>query len=247
LKTPVAANDPFIGWLGDAHMFWLTARGRPARMFTTRAGGTPALQGWLAGGVLAMFCFSPANAGPTGTEFNCAGPFGRDASHAGLVQAFGAPNVSHEDVFVAGDTIPMTVVFPKDPERRLMVHWLDDNGRRGLGSVIIRSPAWSVGGASVGMAIADVQRLNGRPFKLMDFLGSDNDGQVLDWQDGKLDPARPGGCRIGAVFGINDSDNDAVQGASHPDGFLSEDPALRTADPRLYELTVYFPGADGGK
>jgi hypothetical protein len=197
--------------------------------------------------LLATLCPSSAIAGPTDTEFSCAGPFGRDASHAALVQAFGAPNVSHEDVFVAGDTIPMTVVFPKDPERRLMVHWLDDDGRRGLGSVIIQSPAWTVGGATVGMSIAEVQRLNGRPFKLVDFLGSDNDGQVLDWQDGKLETPLPGGCRIGAVFGVNDADTDLTQGAPHPDGFLSEDPALRAADPRLYELTVYFPAADGGK
>jgi hypothetical protein len=197
--------------------------------------------------LLATFCFSPAFAGPASTEFSCAGPFDRDASHAGLVEAFGAPNVSHEDVFAAGDTIPMTVVFPKDPERRLMVHWRDDNERRGPGSVIIRSPGWSAGGATVGMSIADLQRLNGRPFKLMDFLGSDNDGQVLDWQGGRLEMVLPGGCRIGAVFGVNDADPDAAHESPHPDGLLSEDPALRKADPRLYELTVYFPAAGGRK
>jgi hypothetical protein len=195
-----------------------------------------------------MLCVLPATAGAASAEFNCDGPFGRDASEAGLVKAFGAANVSRQDVFVTGETIPMTVVFPGDSERSLMVRWLDDNGRRGLGSVIIRSPGWSAGGASVGMSIGDVQRLNGRPFKLMDFLGSDNDGQVLDWQDGKLDAALAGGCRIGAaVFGINDADSDAVQAAPHPDGLISEDPALRAADPRLYELTVSFPKTDGGK
>ena len=197
--------------------------------------------------VLTLLCFWPALAGPVSTAFDCGGPFGRDASHAGLVQAFGSSNVSHEDVFAAGDTRPMTVVFPKNPERRLMVHWLDGDGRRGLGSVIIRSPAWSAGGATVGMSIAEVQGLNGRPFKLMDFLGSDNDGQVLDWQGGKLETPLPGGCRVGAVFGVNDADPDAAQASPHPDGLLSEDPDLRKADPRLYELTVYFPKADGTK
>ena len=82
----------------------------------------------------------------------------------------------------------------------------------------------------------------------MDFQGSDNDGQVLDWQDGKLDATLPGGCRIGgAVFGINDADADAVQATPHPDGLISEDPALRAADPRLYELTVSYPKMDGEK
>jgi hypothetical protein len=211
-------------------MFRLTARLLPA---------TPL--------VLATLCFSPALAGPASTGFDCAGPFARDASHADLVKEFGAANVSREDVFAAGDTRPMTVVFPRDPERRLMVHWLDDDGRRGLGSIIIRSPAWSAGGATVGMSVAEVQGLNGRPFKLMDFLGSDDDGQVLDWQGGKLEATLPGGCRIGAVFGVNDTDPDAAQGSPHPDGLLSEDPDLRKVGPRLYELTVYFPKTDGGK
>jgi hypothetical protein len=196
---------------------------------------------------MAMLCLSPAMAVAEGAEFSCAGPFGRNASHAGLVKEYGAANVSHEEVFMAGDTIPMTVVFPRDPERRLMVHWLDDNGHRGLGAVIIRSPGWTAGGATVGMSIADVQRLNGRPFKLMDFQGSDNDGQVLDWQGGKLEATLAGGCRIGAVFGINDADIDQAQGSPHDDGLISEDPGLRKADPRLYELTVYFPKTESDK
>jgi hypothetical protein len=197
--------------------------------------------------LMAALCLSPAMAGAESTEFSCTGPFGRDASHGGLVKAFGAADVSQEDVFAGGDTLPMTVLFPQDPERRLIVHWLDDNRLQGLGTVIIRSPAWSAGGAAVGMSIADVQRLNGRPFKLMDFLGSDNDGQVIDWQGGKLETALPGGCRIGAVFGINGADIERPQDAPHDDTLLSEDAALRAADPRLYELTVYFPKADGGK
>jgi len=197
--------------------------------------------------LLAALCLSPAMAGTESTEFSCTGPFGRDAGHAGLIKAFGAANVSQEEVFAGGETLPMTVVFPKDPERRLIVHWLDDNRLQGLGTVIIRTPAWSAGGATVGMSIADVQGLNGKPFKLMDFLGSDNDGQVIDWQGGKLETALPGGCRIGAVFGINGADIERPQEAPHDGTLLSEDAALRAADPRLYELTVYFPKAEGGK
>jgi hypothetical protein len=199
---------------------------------------------WVARSLLmTMLCLSSASA----EEFSCAGPFGRDASHAGLVNAFGAANVSYEEVFRGGDTTPMTVVFPKDPERRLMVHWLDGEARRGLDAVIIQSPAWSVGGAALGMPIAVVERLNGRPFKLTDFLGSDHDGEVVSWQDGKLAAALPGGCKVGAVIGINDADADATQGVQHAGGLASDDEGFRTADPRLYELTVYFPKADGGK
>jgi hypothetical protein len=199
---------------------------------------------WVARSLLmTILCLSSAGA----EEFSCAEPFGRDASHAGLVKAFGAANVSHEEVFRGGDTTPMTVVFPKDPERRLLVHWLDGEGRQGLDAVIIRTPAWSVGGAAVGMPIGVVERLNGRPFKLTDFLGSDHDGEVSDWQGGKFAATLPGGCRVGAALGINDADADATQWLPHPEGLASDDEALRGADPRLYELTVYFPKMEGGK
>jgi hypothetical protein len=187
----------------------------------------------------AGLCLAPAMAGAE--EFSCTGPFGRDASYDDLVKAFGAANVSQEGVFRNGDTVPMTVVFPKDPERRLVVQWRDRDGHKGLDAVIILSPAWSAGGASVGMPIAAVERLNGRPFKLTDFGGSDHDGQVSDWQGGKFAAALPGGCQVGAAIGINDADLDAIQSLPHPDGLPSDDEALRNADPRLYELTVYFP------
>ncbi|MBO0753874.1 MAG: hypothetical protein J2P53_17275, partial [Bradyrhizobiaceae bacterium] len=179
--------------------------------------------------------------------FACAGPFGRDASHAGLVKAFGAANVLHEEVFADGETRPMTVVFPSDSERRLMVHWLDGDGRRGIDFVVIQSPGWTVSGVTIGMPIAEVERLNGRPFKVTDFLGSGHDGEVRGWQGGRLESTLPGGCRLGAVLGINDGDIDLTQWPPHPDGLPSDDEGLRGADPRLYEMTVYFPKADGGK
>jgi hypothetical protein len=197
--------------------------------------------------LMAMLTVVPAIAGDGGEAFSCSGPFGRDASHAGLIDEFGTANVSHEEVFRGGDTMPMTVVFSKYPDRRLMVHWRDEEGRRGLDFVVIQSPAWNVAGTFVGMSAAEVQQLNGRPFKLMDFPGGDNDGEVLDWQGGKLEAPLGDGCRIGAVFGINNTDIDQTQGPRHDGGLLSEDPALRAADARLYELTVYFPKTDGGK
>jgi hypothetical protein len=207
---------------------------------------------WAAGSllktaVLVTILFATPAGAAAAEEFSCAGPFGRDASHAGLIKAFGAVNVSFEAVFRGGDQVPMTVVFPNDPDRRLMVRWRDSDGRSGLDTVIIPSPGWSVGGATVGMPIAAVERLNGHPFRLADFLGSDSDGTVSNWDGGKLETSLPGGCRIGAVIGVNDADANSTQWMQHPGGLASDDEALRAADPRLYELTVSFPKTDGGK
>jgi hypothetical protein len=218
-------------------------------MFSQDPVGSAQMMRWAAGllsktALLTMLLTAAILAAPAGAaaeEFSCAGPFGRDASHAGLVKTYGAANVSFEAVFRSGDQIPMTVVFPKDPERRLMVRWRDSDGRLGLDTVVIPSPGWSVGGATVGMPLAAVERLNGRPFKLTDFLGSDSDGAVSNWQGGKFEAALPGGCRIGAVIGVNDADANSTQWLPHPDGLASDDEVLRAADPRLYELTVSFP------
>ena len=91
--------------------------------------------------LIIMLCLSPATAGAKSANSDCAGAFGRDASHAGLVKAFGASNIAREDVFMYGDTMPMTVVFHKDPQRRLAVHWRDEKQGRGIERVVIRSPA----------------------------------------------------------------------------------------------------------
>lgn len=207
---------------------------------------TPLLPAMLTGALLAGVTLL-ATAAAGAEAFSCAGPFARDASRAGLVKAFGADNVRDDEAFVRGDTRPMTIVFPADPERRLMVHWADAGGLRGLDFVLIQSPGWSAGGAAVGMPIAEVERLNGRPFKLTDFQGSGHDGEVRSWEGGRLDAALPGGCRVDAVLGINDGDVDTTRWSPRPDGLASDDEALRGADPRLYELTVSFPDAGGGR
>jgi hypothetical protein len=199
--------------------------------------------------LIAMLCFSPAIAGAGSAEFSCTGPFGRDSSHAALVKAFGAQNVSHEkvDMEQGGDTMPMTIVFPMDPKRRLMVQWHDDKGRRGLDRVVIRSPAWSVGGASVGMSLVEVERLNGKPFKIIDYDG-DLGGGVMTWQGGKLETKLAGGCRLGASFALGAAESNLTQWKGDNGLVSSDDAAFRSAaKPRLYELIVYFPAASSGQ
>ncbi len=99
---------------------------------------------------------------------------------------------------------------------------------------------WMIGGVGIGMSLADVERVNGRPFKLLDFEG-DAGGLVPDWMGGKL-ATLPGGCRLGAGFGINLVALSTAQWNADSEGTVSsDDAALRAAEPKLGELTVYFP------
>src|SRR5688572_12871004 len=60
----------------------------------------------------------------------CSGVFGKDSSHARLEQVFGRANVTFETVPGAeGSEDKASVVFGKDPKRRIEVIWHDDKGR----------------------------------------------------------------------------------------------------------------------
>src|SRR5690242_17137258 len=113
--------------------------------------------------LLALLVMLPsAYAVELGAEFRCKDPFVRDGSRASLIKAFGAANVVREDIFLAGDTVPMTVIFPKNPRRRLEIVWRDMRTERGISKIIIES-MWSVSGITIGASIVDVEKVNGRP------------------------------------------------------------------------------------
>jgi hypothetical protein len=182
-------------------------------------------------------------AGGGSTEFSCTGPFSRDASHAGLVKAFGASNISQQNAELRGDEEPMTIVFPNDPRRRLMIRWEDEKRLRRLASIVIQSPAWSFLGISVGMSLVDVEQLNGKPFKIVDYDG-DQGGDVTTWQGGKLETKLAGGCGVSASFAIGAAESNLSQWKGDNGLVSSDDTAFRAAGkPRVYQLIVYFPAA----
>ena len=51
----------------------------------------------------------------------CSGPFAKDSSNLGLAMAFDSRNITFTEVDVAGSKVGATIVFPKDPKRRLEV------------------------------------------------------------------------------------------------------------------------------
>ena len=72
------------------------------------------------------------------TVLDCTGPFSRDSDERRLAQVFGAANVERADVPVGeGNTEPGTVIFAKDPARRIDILWHDAYARPNV--VIIRN------------------------------------------------------------------------------------------------------------
>jgi hypothetical protein len=127
---------------------------------------------------------------------NCRGAFARNSSHAQLVKVFGAGNVVFSNVAGPDHTkLKASVLFPKDPARRLEVLW-QNNERRAQISVIAingRSAWHAPRGLHLGLGVTAMEKLNHKPFKLRGF--ERNGSMVLDWQNGAL-ALLPGNCKV---------------------------------------------------
>jgi hypothetical protein len=110
-------------------------------------------------------------------------------TRADLVQRYGATNVVEEEVALGeGDTDTATVLFPKDPHRRVEILWLDREKNAYPSGVTISGNAsrWhAVHGISLGMLYSDLARINGKPFPIS--WGTDQGSVVFSWNGGPLD------------------------------------------------------------
>src|SRR5262249_17019350 len=106
-----------------------------------------------------------------------------------LVEAYGAANVVDQDVDVGeGETQPGTVIFPKDPERLIEILWTDPEKKTVPASAQVSGARtrWKTAhNISLGTSLRDLERLNGRPFRLAGF-GWDYSGTVMSWENGSL-------------------------------------------------------------
>ena len=81
------------------------------------------------------------------------------------------------------------MLFDDDPTRRIVVFWHDEKNRARPNMISVSAPSLWVGpgGIGNGMKLTDVEKLNGKPFKLAGF-DWDGGGFVREL-DGKLKPS----------------------------------------------------------
>ncbi len=159
-----------------------------------------------------------------------------NASGESLAAAHGAAHVVEQTLpGVEGESYTATVVYPNDPARRIEIVWRDPAARTAAASVIVagqRSLWVGPHDLSIGDALAEIERANGRPFQLWGF-GWDYGGWVSDWQDGAFAPAN--GCNVRARFRVHGSAN-----AMGDTAFMSNDAAVRAADATVSEFGLLF-------
>lgn len=136
----------------------------------------------------------------------CEGPFAKETTHARLVQAFGAANVTVKDVAdAAGILTKATVVFDEDPTRRVVFYWNDARTRARPSRIVVEAPSTWVGPGGIhnGLPLKEVERLNGGGFTMIGF-GGVGGGTVSGLRGSLADLA--GGCALSLRFspGISD-------------------------------------------
>jgi len=192
-------------------------------------------------GVLAVAATSAAAAAPD--SLACEGAFGKDTAHAKLVEAFGKSNVAVLEIDgERGVKVKASVVYPDESRRRVYVLWHDEKLRRHPATIRVdfRSGWHTVHGLHVGTELAEVEKVNGKTFKLTGFdweLG----GRVSNWQGGALAKI-PGGCEL--RFGFNpwaDAPEVARDKVSGEKEFLSTDPNMRATKPTVSEIIISYP------
>lgn len=194
--------------------------------------------------MLVFAASSPLRAQAPGADvIGCTGPFAKDSSHARLVEAFGAANVVFEDIGgPEGESRLGTDVFPSDPQRRFTIVWKDEAARRNPDTVQFRTGSgWRTrDGVRIGLELAEVERLNGKPFRLWGFEW-DYGGYVRDWRGGALDRFNPQ-CHLGMRFKPTDnvpaSALDRILGEVT---ILSNDPDVRAVGPTISEIFLRYP------
>jgi hypothetical protein len=171
----------------------------------------------------------------------CSGAFAKDSNHLKLTMTYDLKNIDFAEVDTGSGKTMASIIFPTDPKRRHEVWWSDQNKRKDTYLIAINGHStWAgPGGLRLGLSIADLEKLNRKPFKLKGF---DKDGiaSVTDWDGGTL-AALPGGCKAG-VYLHADAKAAATAVAALPADreFSSADPALRAISSAVSEILIGY-------
>jgi hypothetical protein len=172
----------------------------------------------------------------------CSGVFAKDSSHIKLATFFGSDAITWAKVDGPdGTKLDATVLYPRDPKRRLEVLWNLEGSRSDTQLIVINGQStWTAPkGLKLGLPLAALEKLNGKPFNMRAF-GGDNSGQVTSWENGAL-ASLPGGCKVGIRL-VPDpkAPPQAAADVSGDKEILSSFPALRTLSPKVSEIIVGY-------
>ena len=183
----------------------------------------------------------PARVGK-GNIIACSGVFAKDSSHSKLASAFQSRNVSNTQVDTnSGGKATASVLYAKDPKRRLEVWWSKPDSKSDTHLIVINGQSdWiAPGELRLGLTLSELERLNGKPFKLSGFDGN-HVATLSDWDGGTLS-ALAGGCKVGISLRADSKAASATLGGLPANqAFSSSDASVRAVNPTVSEILVAY-------
>jgi hypothetical protein len=172
----------------------------------------------------------------------CSGVFAKDTTHLKLAIKYDSRNVVFGEVDGPdGTKIPASILFPNDPKRRLEVLWTNEAAHTDPSVIAINGKSqWTAPkGLKLGLGVAALEKLNGKPFKLSGF-GADGSASVLGWEGGALSTL-PGGCKVGLrLFADSKTPQNARDAVAGDKELLSNDASVRTVKPTVGEILIGY-------
>jgi hypothetical protein len=179
------------------------------------------------------------------------GKINTDSDEKSLIDAYGPANVTpHDTIYtVEGQYEIGTTLFKNTPDEAAIL-WKDNVKQARPDAVKMnlnldqpnRKSRWVTDtGVRLGLTIKEIQKINGKPFKLYGFSW-DYGGAVTDWQKGKLQPNGPQ-TFITMTFGYGELSPslETVAGTVSGEGeFLSSNPAMQQLNPVVQQVFVRF-------
>jgi hypothetical protein len=184
---------------------------------------------------------APGAGKPVKLVVACSGPFSKDSSNLRLAMTFDSRNVTFEDVDFDGSKVGASILYQNDPKKRLEIWWSNPANRSGTYLILInKASAWvAPGGLRLHLTLAELQKLNHKPFKLKGF-DKDNVASVSDWDGGAL-ATITGGCKSGVSLQADPKAGaDAVTALSADHEYASDDPAMRAVKPTVSEILIGY-------
>jgi hypothetical protein len=184
----------------------------------------------------------PAAPQPAANVVTCSGVFAKDSTHLKLAIKYDSRNIAFGDVDGPdGSKIKASIVFPSDPRRRLEVLWNNEASRSDTSIIAINGKSqWTAPkGLKLGMPLAAIEKLNGKPSKVGAF-GADGSASVLGWEGGALS-SLPGGCKVGLRLAADSkAPADARNAVTGDKQFLSNDASVRAVKPSVSEILIGY-------
>jgi hypothetical protein len=170
---------------------------------------------------------------------------GANVGRTDLEIRFGPANITDTTIYLAeGETRPGSILFASDSSRRVEITWMDSAAKSRPATIHFNgtASAWRLPhDITLGMNLSELERLNGRPFKLMGF-GWDYGGTITNWNGGKLEDLRTGKPRVFLRLSAGESPPASVTG----DRELSSDNAiLKSLDPIVERVVLSYEQASG--